>query len=375
MRKKMKMRGSSDEEGEDASQNDVNEAQEQCNHECIHTSVLVPKGCQSFWIKVSQNQYLSSSFFGFKPADLEELYNICRDKIRQHNWRGTKLKCKTRTKYNLYIIFLISFYWLKCYPTMKVLEGLTCINRQNLTRLIHCVLQGCQEALQHFISWPDEAAIKTFHRDFSPNLEPYFKNVVFAVDGTEIQVCRTWQKGPGMKINYSGKKRQYSRNVMMVMLDGRITYLSSHSHLLCDQSLWNALRLRSRFIGSHWGVLGDGGFYFNPANQIHQQEERINGYTPYKRGPENNYTLSPEQKAFNNHLSKVRVVVEDTISVMKKFSIMHGIYCHYSINKSRSCLPLDLVVQVISLLTNFHLGKSPIRGRNWKVDHRTVMQR
>ena len=119
---------SSDEEEEDVSQNDANEAQEQCNHECIHTSLLVPKGCESFWIKVSQNHYLSSSFFGFKPAQLEELYSICKDEISQHNWRGMKLKRKTTTKYNLYIIFLISFYWLKCYPTMKVLEGLTCTN-------------------------------------------------------------------------------------------------------------------------------------------------------------------------------------------------------------------------------------------------------
>ena len=179
-----------------------------------------------------------------------------------------------------------------------------------------------------------------------------------------------------MKINYSGKKRQYSRNVMvMVMLDGRITYLSSDSHLLSDQALWNALQLCNYFIGSRWGVLGDGGFYFNPANHIQQEEDRINGFTPHKRGPENNYTLSPEQKAFNNHLSKLRVVVEDTISCMKKFSVIHGIYRHYSLNKARSCLPLDLVVHVIGLLTNFYLGKSPIRGRSWRVDHCTITER
>ena len=75
-------------------------------------------------------------------------------------------------------------------------------------------------------------------------------------------------------------------------------------------------------------MLGDGGFYFKLANHIQQEEDSINGFAPYKRGPENNYTLSPEQKAFNNHLSKLRVVVEDTISCMKKFSVIHGIYHH-----------------------------------------------
>ena len=122
-------------------------------------------------------------------------------------------------------------------------------------------------------------------------------------------------------------------------------------------------------------MLGDGGFYFNPKNHIQQEEDRINGFTTSKRGPENNYSLSPEQKAFNNHLSKLRVVVEDTISCMKKFSVIHGIYRHYSLNKARSCLPLDLVVHVIGLLTNFYLGKSPIRGRSWRVDHRTITER
>jgi len=69
---------------------------------------------------------------------------------------------------------------------MKVLEGLTCMHRRNLVCLIHWVLQGCREALQHLIFWPDEASIQTFHHDFTPNLQPYFENAVFVVDGTEI---------------------------------------------------------------------------------------------------------------------------------------------------------------------------------------------
>ena len=61
-----------------------------------------------------------------------------------------------------------------------------------------------------------------------------------------------------MKINYSGKKRQYSRNVMvMVMLDGRITYLSSDSYLLSDQGLLNVLHLYWISMGcvGGWRVL------------------------------------------------------------------------------------------------------------------------
>ena len=72
---------------------------------------------------------------------------------------------------------------------MKVLEGLTSMHRRNLVRLIHWVLQGCREALQHLIFWPDEASIQAFHRDFAPNLQPYFKNIVF---------CSGWHGDPSM---------------------------------------------------------------------------------------------------------------------------------------------------------------------------------
>ena len=64
---------SSEDEAEDNNQNEADDAQKQSNHECIHTSLLVPEGCESFWIKVSHHQYLSSSFFGFTPEHLEEL--------------------------------------------------------------------------------------------------------------------------------------------------------------------------------------------------------------------------------------------------------------------------------------------------------------
>ena len=71
-------------------------------------------------------------------------------------------------------------------PTMKVLDGHTSMHRCNLVCLIHYVLQGCREAPQHLIFWPDEASIQTLHRDFAPNLQHYFKNVTFAVDGMDI---------------------------------------------------------------------------------------------------------------------------------------------------------------------------------------------
>ena len=39
---------SSDEEEEDSNQNEANKAQKQCNHKYVHTSLLVPEGCESF---------------------------------------------------------------------------------------------------------------------------------------------------------------------------------------------------------------------------------------------------------------------------------------------------------------------------------------
>ena len=61
------------------------------------------------------------------------------------------------------------------------------------------------------------------------------------------------------------KKKQHSLNFLIItLINGKIIFCSNGYDILQDQSLWNELGLRNFFIGKEYGVIGDGGFYFNP---------------------------------------------------------------------------------------------------------------
>ena len=91
----------------------------------------------------------------------------------------------------------------------------------------------------------------------------------------------------------------------------------------------NKEELRKRFVNKPYGVIADGGFIFNRKSD----DEKINGFTPFKRdGGE----LTQEQKTFNTHLSKMRVVVENTLAQVKQWRVLKGVYRHFNLNRKNT---------------------------------------
>jgi len=83
--------------------------------------------------------------------------------------------------------------------------------------------------------------------------------------------------------------------------DGKLRFVSDPRIGANDQSHWNELQLRKKFEGKTYGIIGDGGFYFNPQHET----TKIIGMTPnhHPRKQE----LSPELKHENKCLSQVHV--------------------------------------------------------------------
>ncbi len=93
------------------------------------------------------------------------------------------------------------------------------------------------------------------------------------------------------------KKQQHLLNVLfIVLLDGRIIYISPTDIGSCDQSLWNSLELQKKYENQPFGILGDGGFTFNRKDE----ETPILSVKPVKhpcKSKENkNPRLSSEEK-------------------------------------------------------------------------------
>jgi len=142
-------------------------------------------------------------------------------------------------------------------------------------------------------------------------------------------------------------------------LNGRIIYVSKHRKGAHDQSHWNELDLRSRFIGKNYGIAGDGGFYFNRLKDT----VPIIGYTPIKK--QKNGSLTSEQKNYNRKLSELRVIIENVNSKFKDWKIFRSGFRHFSATKKNS-IDIDLVIQVVGCLTQLLLEESPLRQPWWK---------
>ena len=66
--------------------------------------------------------------------------------------------------------------------------------------------------------------------------------------------------------------------------------------------------------------MGNGSFTFNRVDE----EEPIHGYKPHKKPKGGSLTYA--QKLYNTKLSEVRVVIENSIRVIKTYKILGGVF-------------------------------------------------
>jgi hypothetical protein len=154
------------------------------------------------------------------------------------------------------------------------------------------------------IKWPTEKEFQEQINGWNKVLPDGMKDCICVVDGSEWRIQRPKDESK----YYSAKKKQHSLNILfIVLLGGEIIYRSPFAMGAHDQREWNTFEVRQKFIGKKFGILGDGGFYFNRI----EDKEKIIAAKPFKR--EKGKQLTEEQKEFNKKLSQYRVVVENSI--------------------------------------------------------------
>jgi len=157
------------------------------------------------------------------------------------------------------------------------------------------------------------------------------------------------------------KKKQHSLNfLIIVFLDGRIIFHTNPEEELNDQKLWKKMQIRKDFKGKDFGILGDGGFYFNRK----KDKYLIKGLKPFKKSK--NQKLTEEEKLFNTNLSKLRVVVENTIGKIKEWRILSGTIRNYSFVRG-NWIDINQILSVCCNLTQLMILKKPLRDKNFKL--------
>jgi hypothetical protein len=179
-------------------------------------------------------------------------------------------------------------------------------------------------------------------------VEAMFPGFKAFLDATEQEIPRPKSKRK-RKTHYSGKKKRHTvKTQITVNKDGLILHKTRHARgSRHDYSLfkWSHPCLPDTvFLGVDRGYDG-----------IQKDYSTLKCEVPFKRrspgrGKRGVKTkmLTPEQKSFNQKLSKERVIVEHTISRMKKFRIMA--------HKFRSRLKhYDIMTGIVCGLINFRI--------------------
>jgi len=264
---------------------------------------------------------LTKSMIGFQKNEFDEMFQLIEKDMSMVTIRGNPRKNIKRknVKYNDREIFFIVLYWMRNYPKDEFLSFFFNLSRKYLMKILKNTTEIIYKRFSSFIKWPKEEEFITYLEYFKNYSFESFKNHICVVDGTEVQI-RTPKKD--QKDYYSVKKSQHSINfLIIILLDGRIIFVSKGKNNFNDQSFWNKLKIRKKFIEKEYGIIGDGGFYFNP-----QKEEReIKGIKPIKK--DDNFSF--RDQIFNESLSEIRVVVENTIGRIKNWRIIGGIFHHF----------------------------------------------
>lgn len=144
-----------------------------------------------------------------------------------------------------YFQFLLCLYVLRHAPTMKFLSSWMGMSEATIKRYVKRVLLALDKVLGGEIKWPSDKEFEQYKK--LVHLPSFLSDLVCAVDGFEIKIYKPKEKDIAKK-HKSGKKKQYSLNVMVVvLLNGIIIFLSEPRVGAHDQSHWNELKLRQRF--------------------------------------------------------------------------------------------------------------------------------
>ncbi|MGA2663454.1 MAG: transposase family protein [Nitrososphaerales archaeon] len=222
-----------------------------------------------------------------------------------------KLPLRERT------LMLLVYYRL--YVTSTLLGFLFDLGQTNVLKDIRAM----EPAVKEVLPLPKKVYSKTRKIRTIEELEEMFPGFRAIIDATEQEIPRPKKDKTKRKTHYSGKKRRHTvKTQLTVNSKGLIVHRTNHARgRTHDYSLFKRNRpdlprgVRPVVDLGYYGIEGD--------------YRELRPLIPFKRhgggrghGREKARELTPGQRAFNSEVSKERIVVEHTISRLKKFRVM-----------------------------------------------------
>ena len=245
-----------------------------------------------------------------------EAYERDRAERQRKPGGGQKGRLDTMEKKLFFIL-----YYLKVYPTFDVLGDRFDLDRSKACTNVHNLLPVLLRALGK------AGVLPTRHFETVEEMQAAFADITdLFIDATERSRQRP-QDTQTQQEHYSGKKKRHTvKNTVMANVRQKILFLgytvagSRHDYGLFKTEFAPGQDWFARF--KVWVDLGYLGF----QNDYTTLELRIPHKKRRKSKTNPNPTLTEEQKAQNQEMSRVRVVVENAICRMKRFRVLTDVF-------------------------------------------------
>ncbi len=264
---------------------------------------------------------------------------------------GTQFSHDGRTR------LLMALVWLRVYPTYEVLSFLFSLHKSNAQRGALDVLATLEAHTVFVCERPAKERQKL--RSVQAVMDA-FPEVRLVIDAKEQRVHRPGgndaQGNSLQKPFYSGKKKTHTlKTQVAVAPDGSFQAVGkSAPGSVHDLTLLRQSDLLHRLERTE-AVMMDKGY--DGIQTVDPKNPDKNGpphpcYLPHKarRGQ----PLTEEQKAFNAHLSRYRIVVEHSLAQMNQFQVLAQVYRHDRVWHSA-------LTRIVAGLVNRRVANRPLK--------------
>jgi hypothetical protein len=296
------------------------------------------------YARLSKKPLLFRSFTGLEISEFNEIYTeiesryneherkrLSRKKKRERNvgaGRPFKLKVKER--------FLMLLVYYRLYITYTLSGFLFDLDQSNICRDISII----EPLIKLCIPLPRKLYKRTRRARTIDEVEEYFPGFKAFIDTTEQEIPRPENKRK-RKSYYSGKKKRHTiKTQYMVNSEGTILHKTDHKRgRVHDYEIFKNNHPTTPLQVENVLDLG----YLGVQNDF----PTVKSVLPFRKNRKKS-ELSNEEKKYNRKHSKLRVIVEHTVSKIKKFGIMG--------TKFRNRLGrYDRTSDIVSGLVNFRI--------------------
>ncbi len=301
----------------------------------------------SFYRKLSKRPETFRSFTGFEVPEFDSLRSKIGPKYEEYERKRLSRRRRKREvgagrpfKLSLDDRLLMLLFYYRTYVTSILLGFIFNLDQSNVLKDIRIL----EPLVKESIPLPRKLHQMARRARTPEEVEKFFPGFRAFIDATEQEIPRP-KDSRKRKSHYSGKRKRHTVKTQLTV-NGKGLIMQRTNHARGRRHDYDVFKGNRPKLpdGVRPGVdLGYDG--------IQRDFPELDAIIPFKRRGGRNKKggkLTPEQKRFNGALSKARVVVEHTISRMKKFRIMG--------EEFRNRLKrYDLMTSIVSGLVNLRI--------------------